>query len=86
MDDFENTMKVDFEDLQFNKYLDDQPGFILDDGRRCKIIITNVLRYYSHRAIRNLCGEFGEVCSVKGPLQMNNKSGYLFYVIFGTIE
>lgn len=67
--------------------MEDQPGGILEDDRRCKIIIKNVSCHYSERAIRNLCGEFGEVCSVvRGPPTMDkNKAGY-FFVTYHTLE
>lgn len=87
VNELENTLKQDFEDEKFNVYLEDQPGAsFLDDGRRCKIIILNVSRHYSLRAIRNLCGEFGDVCSiVRGPQYSDNRPGY-FFVTFGKLE
>lgn len=86
VDELENVLEQDFEDPKFNNYLDDQPGSSYnDDGRRCKIIIKNVSRYYSTKAIRNLCGEFGVCSIVQGPPPIDGRASY-YFVTFGQLE
>lgn len=87
VNELENTLEKDFADTNFNAYAEHQPGAsYLDDGRRCKIIILNVSPKYSLRAIRNLCGEFGEICSIaKGPQYRDKRPGY-FFVTYGKLE
>lgn len=63
----------------------EQPGAnveIFDDCRRSKIIIKHVHEQYSEKSIRNLCNEYGTVCSVqRGPT-----SNHYYFVIFGSPE
>lgn len=83
VNELENTLEKDFADINFNAYFEHQPGA---DGRRCKIIIMNVSPKYSLQAIRNLCGEFGEICSIaRGPQYKNKRPGY-FFVTYGKLE
>uniref|UniRef100_A0A336KD67 CSON007647 protein n=1 Tax=Culicoides sonorensis TaxID=179676 RepID=A0A336KD67_CULSO len=61
----EKTQNEDKWEDELSKHFEEN---IIHDGKRSKIFLANVPKYYTERAIRNLCGSYGTVNSVgAGP-------------------